>query len=188
MFHVLHRIYLAAWVALIVGLTAWVYQRTGISEPVVDWYTVWQNKSDISVRPVGEISGTVIKVPDGASIMVRGTDRHNYSIALLGLVPPPFQPNTAEGDLAIRSRARLNELVRSNEVQITLTWIDEQRRGVGVVRVGETNVNALMVESGLVEFKRRFVKGLPLLDQYAFARADRRSKEAKGVVETAVRE
>lgn len=179
MFHILHRFYVLSWI--LVGLVAagWLYTRTGISEPLIDWYAVLQNKSNTPVQTVGELSGQVVKVVDGASVTVRATDRQLYNIALLGIIPPPVVPGTVETPAARATRAHLSDLVLSNDVTVTLTWIDPHRRGVGVVHLGETNINAAMVESGLVQFKREFVKGLPLLDQYALMRAHRRMSQAQ---------
>lgn len=179
MFHFLHRVYVLAWTVLIVGGLAWIYPKLGVSEPLQDWVAVWRNNSDVAVKPVGEVSGTVVKVIDGASFTLRGVDTQLYSIALFGVTAPLFTPNSAEGELAKKSKAHLSDLVLSNEVRVTLTWIDPQRRGVGVVHAGVTNINAAMVESGLVQFKRKLIKGLALRDQYALIRADRLAKEQK---------
>ena len=179
MFLTLHRLYVLTWTTLLVGGVMWLYPRSGISEPVRDWYAVWQNRAEGGAKPVGSLSGTVVKIIDGGSLTLRADDRQLYSVALLGVVPPAFTPSSAEGELAKRSKERLSALVLSNRVDVTLTWIDQQRRGVGVVHSGETNVNAAMVQSGLVQLKRGFIKGLPLLDQYAIVRAARKAQEVK---------
>lgn len=177
MFYILHRIYVFSWTTLIIGAIVWLYPRTGVSEAVRDWNAVLLNRSEVSARPIGEISGKVIKVLDGGSFTLRTAEPQLFNIALLGVVPPPFTPNSALGELAQQSKERLSQLILSNEVQVTLTWMDPQRRGVGIVHLGRTNVNAAMVESGLVHFKRKLIKGLPLLDQYALVRAEREARE-----------
>jgi endonuclease YncB( thermonuclease family) len=109
---------------------------------------------------------------------VRAADRQLYSIALLGTVPLA-RTNARPRDWPDPAKARLSGLVLSNQVEVTMTWIDERRRGVGVVRVGPTNINAAMVESGLAKLNRDFIKPLPLTDQYALIRADRRASERR---------
>ena len=37
MFFFLHRVYVTTWLALILGGAAWLYPRTGLSEPLIDW-------------------------------------------------------------------------------------------------------------------------------------------------------
>jgi endonuclease YncB( thermonuclease family) len=129
-------------------------------------------------EPAAELSGEVVKVIDGTSLAVRGDDRHFYSIALLGAVPLD-KANSPSRGASDPGKARLADLVLSNKVDVTLTWMDERKRGVGVVHMGRTNVNAVMVESGLVKLNRQFIKPLPLIDQYALIRAERKANERR---------
>jgi endonuclease YncB( thermonuclease family) len=127
------------------------------------------------------LSGNVIKITEPNAFMLRGSDRQPYSVALLGTVPPaipaatPTKPRT-EPESVRQAKERLSDLILSNEVSVEVTVMDAFRRGVGIVHLGETNVNAVMVESGLLELKRDYIKGLPLSDQYALIRAERRAK------------
>lgn len=177
MFHFLHRIYVLSWVTLIVAGVVWLYPRTGVSEPLLDWYAVWQNKPNPTARSVGELSGSVNKVMDAASFALRGSDGRLYSIGLLGVIPPAAGHNAAELRSAERGKALLKDLVLSNEVQVTLTWMDPHRRGVGIVYVGDTNVNAAMVQSGLVKLKPEFIRSVRWRDQYSLLRADRKARQ-----------
>lgn len=179
MFTILHRIYVVCGAILVVASLSWLVMRTDAVDFARDWSAVLYNTSEVAVKPVGELTGQVIKVVDGGSLMVRASDRQLYSIGLLGIEAPPFKPNSADGELAKKAMKKLSGLVLSNHVQVTLTLLDPQRRGVGVIHLGETNVNAAMVETGSVGFQRKFIKGLPLLDQYSLVRADRRAKEQK---------
>ncbi len=183
MFHVLHRLYVFCWAVLGIGGVVWLYPRTGISEPMWDWYAVWQNKPEASVKPAAELSGTVVRVMDGASFTLRTPDRQMYSVGLLGINPPALKPRStpAEKASAERSRDVLNELVLSNEVQVVATWLDPQHRAVGVVHMGETDVNAAMVESGLVKLKHDFIRGLSWREQYALLRAERKARQSRNV-------
>jgi endonuclease YncB( thermonuclease family) len=177
MFHTLHRIYVVGWVALVVAALAWIYPRSGASEALLDWYAVWQNRPEFNAPAVGELSGKVVRVIDGASLTVQTPDQQWHNIGLLGLEAPARTRGLAESRLADRSKALLAELVLSNDVEVLLTWTDAHRRGVGVVRAGGTNVNAAMVETGLVRLQPQFIKNLPLRDQYALVRAERRAKQ-----------
>ena len=179
MFHALHRIYVLGWIIVVCGALVWLYPRSGVSEPLLDWYAVWSNQPETSVTPVGELSGAVVKVLDGVSFTMLAEDKKLYNVALLGAMVPRSRSHPADVDLTRRAKEGLAGMVLSNEVRVTLTWIDPQRRGVGVVHLGRTNVNAAMVQAGFVEFKRESIKGLPLLDQYTLVRADRRSKSRK---------
>lgn len=181
MFYALHRIYVVTWAVAVCAGLIWLYPRSGVSGPVGDWYAVWKNHGKTTVRPVGELSGSVIKVLDGTSFTLRADDRQLYNIALLGVAVSGTRSAPGAEDPVLTAKGRLSELVLSNAVAITLTWLDPQRRGVGIVHCNGVNVNAEMVESGLVEFKREFIKGAPLLDQYALMRAERKAREAVAV-------
>ena len=177
MFHLLHRVYVISWAVLGIGSVVWLYPRTGISEPLMDWYAVWQNGPGPTVKPVAELSGKVVRVEDGASFVLRAADREWYNIGLLGISVPGVSARRSETQVnaARRSQEFLSTLILSNEVQVTATYLDPQRRGVGLVHLGPTNINATVVESGLVKFKPDFIKGLPWHEQYQLMRAARRA-------------
>jgi endonuclease YncB( thermonuclease family) len=179
MFHILHRVYVVAWVSALLGGTAWLYPRTGISEPLADWYDVWRNSQNVPALPVETLTGTVVKVMGPTSFALSGPDQQWYSIGLLGVLPPSKARSTKETSSAVeKSRSELTHLLLSNRVDVTVASMDRQHRGLGIVHLGTTNVNAIMIESGLLQFKREFVKGLPLLEQYQLIRADRRANSA----------
>ena len=176
--YTLHRIYVLGWAALIIGGAVWLYPRTGVAEPLLDWYEVWQNAHGTPAKAVQPISGKVINILDPISFTLRATDRQLYSIGLAGAVLPPSTHATrADRELADRAKARLRDLVLSNEVDVAVTWMDAQRRGVGIVHLGKTNINAAMIQSGLLNLKLDYIKGIPWFDQYALLRADRRSRQ-----------
>lgn len=179
MFFILHRLYTVSWISLILAVSAWLYVRSGVSEPIVAWYQVWQNTQGTATRSVERLTGKVTRVIDGTSIIVRSADRQLYSVGLVGAArltnaAPTKAPKHPEID---PGKARLNELVLSNEVEVLLISLDPQHRGLGVVKLGETNVNALLIESGLAQLRRDFIKGLPVREQYTLIRAGRKAEK-----------
>jgi endonuclease YncB( thermonuclease family) len=179
MFFMLHRIYVASWIGLVLGALAWIYPRAGLSAPMRDWYEVWQNSEGTTRHSVEHLSGTVIKVTDATAFTLRTPDRQLFAIGLAGVLSPAVKPRPTPEDLeqARQCRAKLSELILSNEVEVALLTLDPQHRGIGVVHMGATNVNAALIQSGLVQFKPAFVKELPFLEQFALFRADRIAKE-----------
>jgi endonuclease YncB( thermonuclease family) len=168
MFHFLHKIYLLGWAALIIGVVVLLYPRSGISEQLEVGLEVWRNSDGISDRTLEHISGTPIRIFDGTTFTLRGPENQLYTIGLVGLsIPsrPPFSP--------AESKALLSDLILSNEVDLALSWLDPQLRGLAVVRLGKTNVNAVMIKSGFATLNRNYIKGLPLLDQYKLIQAER---------------
>lgn len=178
MFHILHRVYLVTWSLILLACVGWAYAHSGISHGLADGYVVWQNKPKAGSAPIIPLSGTVTRVLDGRSLTIKGTDKQSYSIALQGLVPVE-NPGVAFRKTVTPAKARLTELTLSNQVDVVLTSVDEYRRGLGVVYLGRTNVNALLIESGLAGLKLEFIRPLPLTEQYALVRAGRRAQERK---------
>jgi endonuclease YncB( thermonuclease family) len=178
MFHFLHRLYVLSWIAVIVGGCTWLYVRLGVSEPLADWFQVFQNAYENGTKPMEHLSGKAVGVTDGTSFTLRTADHQVFSFGLLGLLPGTSNGKTDDA-LTRLSRQRLSELILSNDVEVLVASLDAQHRGLGIVHLGDTNVNALMLESGLVEFKREFIKGIPMREQYALIRADRKAREQK---------
>jgi endonuclease YncB( thermonuclease family) len=178
MFHTLHRLYVIAWTLIVLAAAGWAYAYTDVSGALSDWHAVWQNKPKPGSSPAAEFSGTVTKIIDSTSLVVRAAEGQPYSIALQGLVPFEKPASTAKTRIDL-AKTRLTELALSNQVHVTLTWVDERRRAIGVVYVGPTNINATLVEMGLVTLKRDFIKPLPMTEQYALIRADRRAMDRK---------
>ena len=179
MFYALHRVYLVGWAVLLIGGAVWAYPRSGISEPIADWYEVWLNARGAEPQSLTPIDGTVLRVTDGNSFVLRGTDRQIYSIGLAGLVAPSPALKSNAVLSAQSRRALLSELVLSNQVSVGVLSLDGYRRGLGVVHVGSTNVNAVLVESGAAELKRAFIRELPWWEQYALIRAERQARREK---------
>src|SRR4051812_20476241 len=118
MFHILHKLYVVACLALLVATTAWVYARSGVSDGLADWYAVWQNKPKPASQAAAELSGDVVKVNDGTSLTLRATDQRFYSVALLGAVPLT-NSNPGHRGSPDPATGRLRELVLSNQVEAT---------------------------------------------------------------------
>jgi endonuclease YncB( thermonuclease family) len=181
MFKTLHRLYVLAWVLLILGGANWLYLRSGVAEPAMDLYAVWRNTAQKRVSPVAEVTGQAVRVLDGVSFAMRGEDRQLYNVGLVGVLPPADNQSGAGLEAGQQAKSRLSELILSNEVRVAFTYVDPQRRGTGLVYMGPTNVNAVMIRSRLVQFKPEFVKALPLTAQYALLRADRKARLAQEV-------
>jgi endonuclease YncB( thermonuclease family) len=180
MFRILHRIYVVGWLTLIIGAMVWVYPRTGISEPLADWYCVWQNTQGVPSKPVETITGTVMKVTGPTSFALRGPSQQWYSIGLLGVVPKAAGKAKEAREDSGKARAELSRLILSNTVEVTVVSMDAAHRGLGIVHVGSTNINAVMVETGLLELKQEFIKGMPVREQYALFKAERKGRSHGG--------
>ena len=82
--------------------------------------------------------------------------------------------------MANLSKTNLVSLILSNQVKVAFTYMSEFRGGVGITCVNDTNnVNARMLEAGLVWINTNGLRTLPLRDQYALVLAERKAKEQR---------
>jgi endonuclease YncB( thermonuclease family) len=174
MFNFLHKVYLLGWSVLIIGGVLWLYPRSGIPERLAVAAELWSMHDETPTRSLEQISGVPIQIVDGGSFTMRASNNQLYTIGLAGVNAPPVRSTQAKTDPGEQSRALLSDLILSNEVDVALSWVDPQFRGIGLVRAGAINVNAEMVESGLVRLNREYLRGLPLREKYALVAAERR--------------
>lgn len=96
------------------------------------------------------ITGTVTRVSDGDTLTVRTADKKTITVRLARIDAPeishygkPTQPYGKEsGDW-------LREVVRGEVVTVEIDTVDKYGRSVGTVKMGNENINAMMVEDGL---------------------------------------
>jgi endonuclease YncB( thermonuclease family) len=174
MFHLLHRLVVGmAWVlAGAAGL--YVYQQRAVFYPAVDFVTAWRIQEGFHQETAGEIRGRVVRVASGDTFQLTDDTGRAYQVRLTGLAAPEFHPsNKALQALAGASRTNLSRLILSNDVRVVLTYSNAPRSGLGIVYLGETNVNAAQIASGQAEARHEYMNGLPLKDRYLLLRAER---------------
>jgi endonuclease YncB( thermonuclease family) len=116
-------------------------------ERVIDDVTTsirnYVEETDIVAAGPYDLVGRVVKVADGDSIRVVDSSRKEHEIRLHGIDSPERgQP------YANAARKVLSGLVAGNDVAIEERDIDQYGRIVGVVYLGDININLAMVESG----------------------------------------
>lgn len=91
-----------------------------------------------------KITGEVVKVIDGDTFTVRTTTDQRVKIRLYGIDAPERGQ-----DYGSKSRQFLNDLCYGKEVTIEDKGTDQYGRTLGVVYIGDLNINAEMVKNGL---------------------------------------
>jgi endonuclease YncB( thermonuclease family) len=180
MFHTLRKIVFLILFGLLACFGAYVYHKRAIFNPLVDLVEVWQIHRKNPTRMVGQLTGQVTKVGDELGFHVKSEQGPTYSLRLAGLEPPGDQsekPKKAKDPIEVEARTILNRLILSNHVRVDLTFMSEQRSGLGIAYRGETNINAAIAEAGLAKVKREYLKGLPWKEQYKLVRAERKAQE-----------
>lgn len=183
MFRTLHKIVVVMLWVLLAGLGIYVYQQRAVFSPLVDLVDAMLIRDGFEQKIKGEITGQVVKVVDGDTFQVRDDEGRTLNVRLTGLDAPDVQrTNKAELLLAGESKTNLTRLILSQPVRVQITYSNDTQGALGIAYLGETNVNATMVASGMARLKREYMNGLPLKSRYALLRADRRSREQKAGV------
>lgn len=117
------------------------------------------------------IEGTVTKVTDGDTLQVTDDLGTRVKVRLYGIDAPererrdkftgatrrPGQPYGEESFLTLRQKTD------RQRVRIDVLDIDKYRRLVGVVRIGERDINREMLDEGMAWAYRKYLRGEPAL-------------------------
>lgn len=115
-----------------------------------------------------EISGVVVGVLDGDTIRLLADGKMQIVVRLSGIdAPEKKQPYGA------KAREHLAGLIHEKEVRVVTSGKDRYGRTLGVVWVGETNVNEEMIDSGFAWQFRRYDRSKRLEKLEADAREKR---------------
>jgi endonuclease YncB( thermonuclease family) len=121
-----------------------------------------------------EITGRVVAVADGdtATVLVAGRQQIRVRLAAID-APERAQP------FGNRSKQALSKLVFGKDVVVRITDTDRYKRTVGIIMLGETDVNLEMVRLGYAWVYRQYVIDLPRAQalQYSAAEDIARRKE-----------
>ncbi|MDA1275628.1 MAG: thermonuclease family protein [Verrucomicrobia bacterium] len=179
MIHRLHKIAAVLLIGLPFALGWYLYQNREIFAPVNDFsdaLQLWEGKFE---KDRETVSGKIIDVGDNYTFGLKNDNGEIFRFRLTGIEAPSLQRLRMQNVSAIlaKSREEMRELTLSNSVQVVLTYRDGNQTGLGVLYVGGTNVNALLVRRGLAQLKREFLRGLKLTELYALLRAERAARE-----------
>lgn len=154
-------------IGLIVGLTAFLL--TSISS---------------ALEPIRTVTGIVTKVSDGNTIQVTTPEQTKLRVRLYGIDTPeterydrytgrldkPCQPYAKE------SKKALEDKLMGTQVRLDVIRISLHKRSIGIIWIGNRNINLEMVKDGYAE---AYVERLsePYLSQ--FVQAQKAAKSAK---------
>lgn len=89
------------------------------------------------------LRGKVVRVSDGDTVVLLDADNTQHKIRLNGIdAPENGQPY---GD---KSKEYLSNLIAGKEVTVEVKGTDQYKRILGVVYLGDTNINAEMIRAG----------------------------------------
>jgi micrococcal nuclease len=121
-----------------------------------------------------EITGRVIAVADGdtATVLVAGRQQIRVRLAAID-APERAQP------FGTRSKQALSKLVFGKDVVVRVTDTDRYKRTVGIIMLGETDVNLEMVRLGYAWVYRQYLINLPRAQALQYSAAEDIARQKK---------
>jgi endonuclease YncB( thermonuclease family) len=135
-------------------------------------------------EPIRTVAGTVTKVSDGDTIHVTTPEKTKLTVRLYGMDAPetpkvnqrtghinkPGQPYGGESWKALDTK------IMRKQVRLDIIDIDRYKRMVGMIWIGDRNINLEMVKEGYAEAYLEYLKE-PYRAQ--FIRAEKEAKSAR---------
>lgn len=116
------------------------------------------------------LNGKVVRVSDGDTVVLLDADNTQHKIRLNGIdAPENGQPY---GD---KSKEYLTSLIARKEVTVEVKGKDRYKRILGVVYLGDTNINAEMIRAGYA-WNYKYSK-----DKYYIKLQEKAKAEKKGL-------
>ena len=135
-------------------------------------------------EPIRTVTGTVTKVSDGDTIHVTTPEQTKLRVRLYGIdAPETPKINQRTGRVNIpgqpygeESRKALEGKIMGKQIRLDIIDIDQYKRMVGMIWIGNRNINLEMVQEGYAEVYYIYLKE-PYKRQ--FIQAQREAKSAK---------
>jgi endonuclease YncB( thermonuclease family) len=184
MFHTINKALKLLIALLFLAGLVFLYQQRHWFEPVLVMADILRHRSDQRLPAHKEISGHVVSVESGDTFQVKTEAGPIYTTRLTGLLSPPYArfQTAEERELFQTSRNYLSDLILSNNVRVKLTYSSHNLSGLGIAHLNSTNVNIAILEAGMAELNRDYIKNLPALEQYALIRARQKAQtENRGI-------
>ena len=135
-------------------------------------------------EPIRTVTGTVTKVSDGDTIHVTTPEKTKLRVRLYGIDAPetpkidkrtghinkPGQPYGEEAKKALEGK------IKGKQIRLDITDIDQNKRMVGIISIGNRNINLEMLQEGYAEAYVVYLKE-PHRRQYL--QAEREAKSSK---------
>lgn len=182
LFWTLHRAMKALVWCFWIAAAGFLYTQRATLEPAVDLAELWWNRPSNRPSELGRIEGRVTRIFAADSLQLRDDNGWLFNYGLAGASVPKTSLNATLNDryAARAGLTNVTRLVLDQRVAIDVTLANPQTRtGLGLVRVGETNVNETLLRDGLARLNRDQIRALPLLDQYALVRAERLARRER---------
>ncbi|STQ89217.1 thermonuclease family protein [Iodobacter fluviatilis] len=125
--------------------------------------------------PVALISGMVIKVSDGDSLLMRDDQNQEHQLRLAFIDAPEYsQPFGSE------ARRNLDRLIYRQRVQAQVVDTDRYQRSVVVLHLGNADINSEQIKAGFAWHYQHFARGKQSTADYEYyQRLEQQARQAR---------
>jgi endonuclease YncB( thermonuclease family) len=126
------------------------------------------------VKSTGIITGKVIGISDGDTITILNDKQEQIKIRLTGIDCP--EKSQAFGN---RAKITLSNKVFSQNVKVETRDKDKYGRTLGIVKVGDEDINEYMISQGLAWHFKKYANTQPLEEANRYAKAQELASQNK---------
>jgi len=126
------------------------------------------------VKSTGIINGKVIGISDGDTITILNDKQEQIKIRLTGIDCP--EKSQAFGN---RAKITLSNKVFSQNVKVETRDKDKYGRTLGIVKVGDEDINEYMISQGLAWHFKKYANTQPLEEANRYAKAQELASQNK---------
>jgi len=120
------------------------------------------------------ITGKVIGVSDGDTITLLNAKREQIKVRLTGIDCP--EKAQAFGN---RAKKELSDKVFSQNVKVELRGKDKYGRSLGIVKIGDEDINEYLISQGVAWHFKKYAKTQPAEEASRYARAEELARQSK---------
>lgn len=156
----------------------YLYQQRARFEPAIDYATLWRNRDRNAPQEFPRLAGHVTRVLDSESVQLRTGHSDLWVFGFTGLaIPRATALSTPEQkQLATDARDLLARWLEDQDAIVRVTFQTEQRTGLGIFLVGDTNANLGLVAHGLAAVRPDYLRSLPVREQFELVQAEKQAR------------
>ena len=125
------------------------------------------NSAQALTKSTGVITGKVIGISDGDTITVLNEKHEQLKIRLAGIDCP--EKSQAFGN---RAKRTLSDKVFSQNVKVETRDKDKYGRTLGIVKIGEEDINQYMISEGVAWHYKKYANTQPTEEADRYAKAE----------------
>ena len=122
----------------------------------------------------GTITGTVVRITDGDTVVVLDANKVQYKIRLVGIDAP--EKKQAYGK---KSKENLSDLVAGKHVVVEYDKVDRYKRVLGKILLNSKDMNLEQIKSGMAWHYKKYQKEQSQSDRMLYSEAEIGAREAR---------